>query len=603
MTIKAANRNLLWAKILVDELARGGLRHVVIAPGSRSTPLVFAFAEQPEITVYSHIDERGAAFMALGLALAIDAPVAVLCTSGTAAANFYPAIVEAHYARAPLLVLTADRAHELRESGANQTVDQVKMYGDHVLWSVDLPLPEANPPPVAIRNLRTLAARALATANGMPKGAVHFNVPFRKPLEPTVVEGDLREVEDVREEGVPFTHILRGAVMPSSDMFETIAQAIQAAERPIMIAGPYQYHGWEVPRGSDMVQFSRATGVPLFADPLSDSRHFFETSNKDSVVCAYDTFLRAIEIEKPDLILHFGAMPISQTLADYTTGPNTQHIWINSDDVWRDAEHQTGIWIIVTPSVLRWGVQDKLHERILALDKSWRNKLFDAERETRKALTSLADDTFFDGLVLAETLDLLPNPAALFVANSLPVRHLDQFGMPSNKNIRVFCNRGASGIDGTISSAFGAAAGLPKDVPLVCVLGDLAFYHDMNALLLARRAGLKVTFIVINNDGGGIFRRLPVAEYDPPFTDLFLTPHGMTFEHTAAQFGVGYARADTRQAFRAALSEALAADETRIIEVVTNADNDAAQREAFIEQVRARLASPTTPITDQEKTE
>src|SRR5579859_2713375 len=206
----APNRNLLWAKGFVEELARGGLKAVCIAPGSRSTPLAIAFAEQPGIKVYSHIDERSASFFALGLALADDAPVAVLCSSGTATANFYPAIIEAHYSNVPLLILTADRSPELRHSGANQTIDQVKLYGDHVLWAVDVALPEAEPPALAVRNLRTLAARALATANGLSKGPVHLNFPFRKPLEPLPVERDLHTIADERPAGVPMTRLWRG---------------------------------------------------------------------------------------------------------------------------------------------------------------------------------------------------------------------------------------------------------------------------------------------------------------------------------------------------------------------------------------------------------
>ncbi len=189
-----ANRNTLWANIFVDELSRAGLQAVCIAPGSRSTPLTLAFAQHGGIKIYTHLDERSAGFFALGLALASDAPVALLCTSGTAAANFFPAIIEAHMSRVPLIVITADRPPELRHSGANQTIDQVKMYGDQVLWSVDVGLPEANPPAIAIRNLRTLAARAYAKANGIRKGVVHINMPFRKPLEPVDVEGDAVEV-------------------------------------------------------------------------------------------------------------------------------------------------------------------------------------------------------------------------------------------------------------------------------------------------------------------------------------------------------------------------------------------------------------------------
>lgn len=588
--MNAANRNLLWAKVFVDELARSGLRAVCIAPGSRSTPLAIAFAEQPEITVYSLIDERSCAFFALGLALASEQPVAILCSSGTATANFYPAVVEAHYAGVPLLVLTADRPHELRESGANQTVDQVKLYGEHVLWAVDVALPEAQPPALALRNLRTLANRAYATANGnllsLAKGAVHLNFPFRKPLEPIPVESDLTEVADARQPGTPFTTISRARMAPSDEAVTSLADVIRRSPRGLIVCGPRCPTGDFAARVSDL---ARVTGYPVLADSVSGVR-YGEHMRDALIIGGYDSFLRHAQAwPSPGVVLHFGAMPTSQAIDDYLSAAAPEHrIWVSEDGVWKDAAHLATDLLWTDAARLCEAVTQELERYPAAPDRAWASLFADAERTVWATFGS--EPGGFDGAVLADVTELLPDPAALFVASSLPVRNLDQFSQPSEKSIRVFANRGASGIDGTISSALGAAAADP-DVPLTLVIGDLAFYHDMNGLMAVKRLGIKATIVVINNDGGGIFHRLPIAKFDPPFTDLFETPHGLTFEHAAALYGLDYVRAENREAFRVAYAASQQSDRTTIIEVPTNAEHDLARRTAVMQAVRERLSA------------
>lgn len=586
--MEAANRNLLWAKVFVDELARSGLRAVCIAPGSRSTPLAIAFAEQPEIKVYSLIDERSCAFFALGLALASEQPVAVLCSSGTATANFYPAIIEAHYAGVPLLVLTADRSHELRDSGANQTVDQVKMYGDHVLWSVDLALPEAQPPAVVIRSLRTLANRAYAKVNGMMgamvKGAVHLNFPFRKPLEPTLVESDLRVLADERE-GDVFTRISRSEFPPTLPQVRLITQAIREARRGLIICGP-RHMGDSFHHA--IADLARVTRFPVLADPLSGVRFHPKINH---VVGGYDTFLRSTAWESPDVVLHFGAAPTSQALDDYLNQITPfARIAVSADGHWHDPNHRITHFIWADPYTLAERVAKHLsYTSSRELDEAWIEQIGRAETTTWEVIdTELLEGDYFDGAVLADVVDLLPNHAMLYVASSLPVRHLDQFGKPNTMALRVFANRGASGIDGTISSALGAASSNPS-LPLTLVTGDLAFYHDMNGLLAVKRCGVKATIVVINNDGGGIFYRLPVSKFDPPFTDLFVTPHGLNFEPAAQMYGLDYALARDRESFRQAYAASLESPNSTIIEVPTNAEHDLARRNAIMSRVIERM--------------
>ncbi len=621
--IHAPNRNYVWTYTFVQALAEAGLRNVVIAPGSRSTPLTMAFARHLDIRVYSHIDERGAAFMALGLALAQDAPSAVVCSSGTAAANFYPAIVEAHYAHVPLLVLTADRPHELRESGANQTVDQVKMYGDHVLWSVDVALPEANPPDVALRNLRSLAARAYALADGMPKGAVHLNFPFRKPLEPTEVAGEGRELlwglggnregakGNSQHEGAKGTEVHggeteltllmasvdgyraapridRGVLMPTDAQMERLADILRKAKRRLIVCGP-RTPGGDFPE--KVVALGEMSAAVLLADGLSNIRQHLLAFG------SYEWYIRkAAEWGDPDVVLHFGAMPVSQALDDYLNKVQPKHrIVISEDSVWTDFNHSADWFLHADPAAVCAKLAASAD--LDGTDEDWWQRFVDAEsvviKDDSLYLSDISTRAFFDAAAVSEVVHLLSSDSNVFVASSLAVRQWDQFNPISDSpKMRVFCNRGASGIDGTISSALGVAAAEPEK-PTVLIIGDLAFYHDMNALLAAKRNGIKnFVIVLLNNNGGQIFRRLPInqPEFEPEFTELFITPHGMTFEHTAAQFGFAYARADDRDTFRAAVAAALASGEPSIVEVVTDAEEDAKRRKALMDRVAEAIS-------------
>jgi 2-succinyl-5-enolpyruvyl-6-hydroxy-3-cyclohexene-1-carboxylate synthase len=622
MTIHAPNRNYLWTYTFVEALAQAGLREVVIAPGSRSTPLTMAFAQHPHIRVYSHIDERGAAFMALGLALAKDAPVAVVCSSGTAAANFFPAIVEAHYAHVPLLILTADRPHELRDSGANQTVDQVKLYGDHVLWAVDVALPEAHPPEAALRNLRSLAARAYALADGLPKGAVHLNFPFRKPLEPTPVEGegwdvawgedwnhrgaeDTKGREDVgtrngasAQDETPSVHddsvrvgaqyiaplrnaaprIERGVLMPTHQQMNHLIKMVRGVKRALIICGP------RTPKGlvSQIAQLAERWRAVVLADGLANVRQDWVSFGY------YEWYIREAHLwGNPDVVLHFGAMPVSQALDDYLNKVHPNYrIAISDNGVWSDFNHRIDLLLHADPFEIcrRLAKFVKWHQ----CDEDWRASFEAPEATAKEHIAEIPSNVFHDAVAVAELTTLLERKTNLFVSSSLSVRHFDQYGFIHGlAEWKVFCNRGASGIDGTISSAIGVAAAEP-DKPTVLIIGDLAFYHDMNALLAASRNGIKnLVIVLLNNNGGQIFRRLPVnkPEFEPEFTELFITPHGMTFEHTAAQFGFAYARADDRDGFRTAFAAALASGAPTIVEVVTDAAEDARRRQALMDKV------------------
>lgn len=586
----APNRNILWTRIFVDELARGGLEAVCIAPGSRSTPLVIAFAEHPGIKVYSHIDERSASFFALGLALASERPVALVCSSGTAAANFYPAIIEARYSGVPLLVLTADRPPELRGSGANQTIDQIKLYGDHVLWSVDVALPEAQVPDLAIRNLRGLAARALDTALGMPKGPVHLNFPFRKPLEPIPVESDRHEIKDERSAGIAFTRIGRGEISPTPAQIKSIASVIEIGTRRMIVCGPRCPDG-DFPAA--VTTLARQINAVLVTDPLSGLR--YHPVSGQEAVSGYDSFLKAdLKIEQPDVILHFGGAVTSQPLDDYVNNNHSVIIRISDDGLWSDPTHRASQVIWADPTITCQMLLKEFNE-FVATDGEWMQRLHTLDSIATEVIESEAG-AYFDGMVARDVVALLPDRANLFIANSLPVRHLDQFGLANTKRIQVYCNRGTSGIDGNVSTALGAGAFTP-DQPTVFLGGDLAFYHDMNGLLALKRCGLRGIFVVINNDGGGIFHRLPIVDFDPPFTELFQTPHGLHFDHTAQMYGLEYTRvgdgAGLQSAFTAALDR-WAQGQSSLIEVITDPKHDLARRKEVQARIAAQIKADST---------
>lgn len=575
-----SNRNMLWADVFVDELARAGLKAVCIAPGSRSTPLTLAFARHGSIKLYTHLDERSAAFFALGLALAGDAPVALVCSSGTAAANFFPAIVEAHMSRVPLLVLTADRPPELRHSGANQTIDQIKMYGDYALWSVDAPLPEATPAALTIRSLRTLANRAYAKANGIRKGVVHINMPFRKPLEPIPVETDAVEVPsgaEARKHGASYFGLSQGLLVVDDPLYKWFRQdVVSTYERGLIICGPGS------PRGEFaemLAAFAEASGYPVLADPISGLRFGALGSG------GYDSYLAVANLEKPEVIIRFGSIPTSQRLNDYISQSNPAHyIHFAEDGEWSDDAHKVTDFIQANYWLL--SVADSLEERS---GTEWQSRFHEAERITWEATAAEVESgAYFDGAVAYDVVDLIPPESTLFAGNSLPVRLLDQFGRPQGKHLYVYANRGASGIDGNISTALGAGAVRPNQ-PLVAIVGDITFYHDMNGLLAVQRNGVPITIVLLNNNGGGIFHRLPIKNFEPEFTNLFVMPHGLEFEHAARMYGLDYIRADSRDLFRQVFRESVNNRLSRIIEVRTDTQHDLRRRQEIMDAVKKRI--------------
>ncbi|UWG50200.1 2-succinyl-6-hydroxy-2,4-cyclohexadiene-1-carbox ylate synthase [Halalkaliarchaeum sp. AArc-CO] len=617
----APNRNALWAAAIVEELVAAGVDTACVTPGSRSTPLAVAFANHDDVHVFSHLDERSSAFFALGRARRTGRVTPLVCTSGTAAANYHPAVLEADRARVPLLALTADRPPELRDSGANQTVDQEKLYGNAARYYKDLPEPEAAPR--KLRSLRTTVARALSAAEGTPAGPVHLNVPFAKPLEPTPVDGDVpADLEPVAAEGrraststvEPFVDRTAGTPELDERSLRAVAQNLEA-ERGLIVAGPADPPGFD---RESIVALSHATGYPILADPLSGLR-FGGHVRVAPVISGYDGYLTADsedalaspadEWPAPDVVLRLGASPTSKSLRKYLARSGADQFVVDPAGGWREAEFSATDLVVADPSRLCARLAELLQGRSAGKEE-WRRRWETADRihfETAHQWIVDGDErdgtegqALYEGWVLSDVVDLAPDPATVFVSNSMPIRDADRFAAADSSAVTMLGNRGASGIDGIVSTALGAGSGTTDD--LVCVLGDLAFYHDMNGLLALARCEVEATFVLVNNDGGGIFHKLPIERFDPPFTRQFKTPHGLDFEPSEGLYGVSFARVDARpesdlesprETFRECLSAAIAAEGSHVVELRTDAKAGHRAREALEGAVRERVVKET----------
>jgi 2-succinyl-5-enolpyruvyl-6-hydroxy-3-cyclohexene-1-carboxylate synthase len=538
----------------VDELCCCGVEHTCVCPGSRSTPLALVMATHPGLRAWSHIDERSGCFFALGIAKATRKPVAVVCTSGTAAANFLPAVIEASYSHVPLLVLTADRPPELRDCGAGQTIDQIKLYGSNVKWFAEAGTPESGE-----RYFRSLARRATAAASANPPGPVHINFPFREPLMPAGERGATAPTP-----GAGYTRSYEPERAPAAAVIAMLDDVVRTARRGLVVCGPYD--GDE--RFTHAVsRFAARAGYPLLADPLSQVR----TGRHDTrmVVGHYDALLRQThfaERMRPDLIVRCGAMPTSKAFLQYVERhPDSRQIIVDPLGFWRDPTLLAAEFVRTEPALLFEALAD--HARSVNCDAEWCEGWSEAEQRASAVVTVSLDEIteLFEGKVFAELADRIPDGTVLYVGNSMPVRDLDGFWPVGSRRTRFLCNRGANGIDGFVSSGLGAAA-VSHD-PVVMITGDLGFYHDLNGLMAVKRHRVRATIIVLNNNGGGIFGFLPQADCGPPFEEFFVTPHGLDFRGAVEMYGANFVRIGNWCEFRNAVGTALGAERTTVIEV------------------------------------
>jgi 2-succinyl-5-enolpyruvyl-6-hydroxy-3-cyclohexene-1-carboxylate synthase len=539
------NRNTALASALVEELARCGVRRAAVSPGSRSTPLALALWRQPAIEVEVVLDERSAAFWALGTALASGVPAVALCTSGSAAAHFHPAIAEADEGSVPLIVLTADRPPELRGIGAGQTIDQLKLYGDAVRWFCDVGTHEADD--AGLLHFRSVACRAYASAVGDPRpGPVHLNVPWREPLAPIPVEGDVTATDSLalrgREER-PLNAVVRAPDAPNPGLLDEMAERIATAPRGLIVAGRQPD-----PALVEPVQLlSDASGYPLPAEPTSQMRWGPEPAA--SLISSYDLIARERPAElAPELVVRFGDMPTSKPLREWLSSiEDLRQIVVDATGDWKEPTRRAETSVRADPAALAAGLADRLKAGASSRGGRWTELWAAADRRVGEAVSKELEEAPALGeanepAVWVELGARLRDGDRVLAASSMPVRDQEAFLGAGGARVRFLANRGANGIDGLVSTAAGIAADGGRTW---AVLGDLALVHDLAGLQLAARApGLRL--IVLDNGGGGIFHFLPQAKAvgEDEFEALLGTPSGLDLGAAGGLFGLAVAVAE-----------------------------------------------------------
>ena len=557
------NLNYFWASLIVEELVRCGVDTFCIAPGSRSAPLAMAVAEGGALNRVVHFDERGGAFYALGHAKAFGRPAAFICTSGSAAANAFPAVVEASQANIPLIIISADRPHELLDTAANQTIDQVKLFGGYTRWHYNFPPPTTDMPPAAVL---TAVDQAVHRAAGPPAGPVHLNCAFREPLAPARDDTDFGTYTQGLASWFdgPYTQYALPHQTPSPDVVANMTGLLQQARRGLLVVGALN-------RPAEIAAAERLAGTlgwPVLPDIASGLRL---GQPEAPVVAMFDLLLqtaRERDLGTAEVILHVGGEVTSKRLLQFLERtPSRVYVRVADHPMRRDPAHRVSHRLQVDLPSFADAVAAMAG---LNYETSWAERLRDAsERVEGIVETEVAQAGELSEIAaMRALLRCAPAGSGVFLANSLPIREADTYAASTGSRLRVAVNRGASGIDGNIATAVGFAAGL--EGPTAAVVGDLAALHDVNSLGLA--AGLKTPFVVVvfNNSGGGIFEFLPIARDNPHFERYFAAPHAADFEAAAKTFGLHFERPTSVGDFTAAVATAYNRRGATVIEVRTD---------------------------------
>ncbi|MBD2441456.1 2-succinyl-5-enolpyruvyl-6-hydroxy-3-cyclohexene-1-carboxylic-acid synthase [Nostoc sp. FACHB-110] len=575
MLFAYSNVNQLWAFVLTQTLKRLGLSCAVICPGSRSTPLTVAFAQQvPDIEAIPILDERSAAFFALGVAKATKKPVALICTSGTAGANFYPAVIEAKESRVPLLLLTTDRPPELRDCHSGQTIDQVKLYGNYPNWQTELAIPSADQEMLAY--LRQTIIYAWEKAQTPTPGPVHLNIPFRDPLAP------LPDGTNLQLNPEEFFAAVKNTISTTYSPLPILSQW-QQCDRGIIIAGVAQPQNPQeycqaISRLSQTLQW------PVLAEGLSPLRNYANLN--PYLISTYDLILRHQPLAQqlaPEMVIQVGDLPTSKELRTWITATQPRR-WI-IDPTYQNLDPLHGHTIH-----LRVNIED-LQTEAVAQDKftcEYLKLWCHTEAEVRAAInqTMATMEDLFEGKAAWLLSQILPPNTPLFIANSMPVRDVEFFWQPNNLEVRSHFNRGANGIDGTLSTALGIAHRHQSSVMLT---GDLALLHDTNGFLIRNKFVGHLTIVLINNNGGGIFEMLPIAKFEPPFEEFFATPQDINFAQLCATYNVDYELMTSWRQLQQKLNP-LPTTGIRVLELRTNRKLDAKWRQENLKKFAKHLS-------------
>jgi 2-succinyl-5-enolpyruvyl-6-hydroxy-3-cyclohexene-1-carboxylate synthase len=570
--------NRLWAYLIVEELLRCGVGFFCLAPGSRSTPLVAALAANEKARSLIHFDERGTAFAALGHARATGRPAAWITTSGTAVANGLPAVVEAATDGVPMVLLTADRPPELRQTGANQTIDQPDIFGDYVRWRFDLPAPDRGIDPAMVL---TTVDQAAYRAGRTPQGPVHLNLMFREPLLPDPGDAPVLSGPSSWVQGdEPYTRY--AATKPTVDEMEIyrLWETLRPVKHGLVVAGRLASRK----QGEAVLRLADTLGWPLLPDIGSQVRLGVEglAAHYDALL-AGDSFAGS---RAPEAVVHVGGRALSKRLEQFLAQSRPDPYVVVRENPFRlDPAHsvthsvETNV-LDFCSALVRAATEDPP-----AMDSSWTAGWREASEEAARHLDGISSGEPNEPLVARVLSRDVPPDHGLVVASSMPVRDLDTYAVTDGPPVPVAANRGASGIDGTVATAAGFARGLGQ--PVTLLIGDLAMLHDLNSLAMLR--DVHVIVVVLNNDGGGIFSFLPVARHEEFFEPYFGTPQGVGFEPAAKMFGLAYEQPGTTEEFVEAYGSACARGSSTLIEIETDRQENVALHRRLLEEVADRI--------------
>jgi 2-succinyl-5-enolpyruvyl-6-hydroxy-3-cyclohexene-1-carboxylate synthase len=593
--VRPANLQTEWARLLMASLRQAGVRDVVVSPGARSTPFTWAALQDPGLRCRTIIDERSAAFFALGHARITGVPVLLICTSGSAAANYFPAAVEAAESATPVLLLTADRGLELQHAAAPQTIDQTRLYGRFAREFFELGTPD--PDPGMLRALQRLAAQAVLASRSPVPGPVHLNARARKPLEPDAGSGEPAErlrslVDELIGHGAPST--FPPDAVPAAGAVSQLVRACVGARRGLIVCGPAP--PWDAPDPAEVAALARVTGFPVVAEPASQQR-FAAALAPDHWVDGFATLLTAPSFRDahgPDLVLQLGRPPTATEWSAYLERWSAATRFVVAPHGWPDP-WSTAAAVIRSPvgsavRALRAGVEAARRE--LDPGAPERAAWLAALRAANGTAWSVVDEAlaggFSEGAAVRAVVDSVPGGGVLALGNSLPIREAEVFAPARARAVTVWTQRGANGIDGLISGAAGAATAAGR--PTTLLLGDVSFAHDVGGLAAARDAGAPLAIVVLNNGGGRIFDRLPIADrLAGGDLQAWLTPPALDLAAAAAGFGVGYDRASNGAELQTALAEAAVEGGTRVIEVVIPGDGTTAHQRQLRRRLEAEL--------------
>lgn len=587
MKIKV-NRNILWSKIFIDQLASLGVQYACISPGSRSTPLTYVLSKSRRIKSFIHIDERSSAFFALGLAKATGKPVVVVTTSGTAVAELYPAIIEAYQQRTPLIICTADRPPELIGTGANQTINQHNIFKNHIRWFRDLGSPSIGE--TGFYHLQKLAITAYRISSIEDRGPVHLNFPFRKPLEPFSYTDDVNKsilkIKPQRYSKNRMTNAGTSSYQIKSSI--RMMDELIKLERGIIIAGPMEYDRDLV---NGIKKLSAQLKYPVFADGLSQLR--FNINKKDkNIISNYSSILQSekfVREHDPEIILQFGRTPTSSVLERFLEETKANRYLLNSYGDKFDPTRNAKATLPIEPQSFCESLISQLHAKKCNRKKfNWIRDFIKAEEIGNNIKDSVIERSKFpnEPSIITEIFKSVPAGSNIFIGNSLPVRDLDNFLSNTSKQLAIHFNRGASGIDGVTSTALGMAA---RKRPAVLITGDLSFLHDLNALAIAYKYSIPLTIILINNNGGGIFESLPIANRIKNFDKFFIAPHNLEIASIVSSFGINYQLITTKTKLRLQMKNSLNKKVPSVLEIQTNAVKSVELRNKYFDKVKKKL--------------